>query len=64
MDRFVQAMRTKLMAEIEREVDLAGHGRCSSWDAYKEKTGMVKGLEKALAIFDETFKEVLTDDGD
>ena len=53
---------TLIKVEIEREASHLVDGKCSMFDEYKHKTGIIKGLRASIEVIEESFKKVLKDE--
>jgi hypothetical protein len=50
--------------EIKKESLFVSQGKCETFDAYKNKSGVIKGLELSLELITESFKKYLSEDID
>ena len=58
------ALRKALTDELEREGQAIADGGAGSWDDYKYRTGVRKGLRRALAVMEDVAKELHGDETD
>lgn len=62
LGEFLSRIRKELTAEqVSIGTDLA-RGSASSFDSYKEQVGMVKGIDQALNIIDDSIKKLNEED--
>ena len=53
LEQYVQSVRERIAVEQAAIVD----GSANSYDKYRERVGVAKGLQKALAILEELCKQ-------
>lgn len=64
MQQVYELFQKKIEAEI-RDIEFSlGRGNCAGFEEYKTSAGTILGLEKALALYEETLKSVNEEDND
>ena len=62
--QLVHMFRASMKEAIERRSSPVIEGACSTFESYKQETGVVLGMEIALTILDETLAKLEKDEDD
>jgi hypothetical protein len=59
---FIQAYRKSINAMLDEHAELIANGSCGTFDEYRSKVGVRKGIQFALNRFDDIVKQYVMEE--